>query len=268
MSRFSSSAAIISRPVVEPWPSSIIPSFTDAVLSPWIASQESSCCESYGPFEANGSSAAFAAFAPKTAPTVENATISAPPPLRNVLRESSRSCRKPVTLLPSLRHHGGGLLDRRQDARIGATTAEMAVHGGADLVLGRVLRRRQKIGGLDHHAVLAVAAMRHLHVDPRLLQRMQRRRSRRRTPLLRPQGRQALERRDRLAGDRSHRSDARADLLAVQQHRARAALRETAAEARAVQMQLVVQDVEQRSVKARGHAVHETVHLDLELARQ
>ena len=39
----------------------------------------------------------------------------------------------------------------------------MAVHRGADLILGRVLRRRQKIGRLDHHPVLAVAAVRHLH---------------------------------------------------------------------------------------------------------
>src|SRR5262249_28746363 len=33
-------------------------------------------------------------------------------------------------------------------------------------------------------------------------------------------------------------------------------------------MELVVQDVEERCVEAGGHVVHETVHLDLELARQ
>ena len=35
-----------------------------------------------------------------------------------------------------------------------------------------------------------------------------------------------------------------------------------------VQVQLVVQDVEQRSIEARGHVVHESVDLDLELTRQ
>src|ERR1700674_5128773 len=107
----------------------------------------------------------------------------------------------PSWLLPSLRHHGGGLLDRRQDARIGSTTAEMAVHGGADLILGRILRRAQEVRSLDHHPVLAIAAVRDLNVDPRLLQRMQRRARARRATLLRPQGRQALERRDLLARD-------------------------------------------------------------------
>src|SRR5262249_18174052 len=57
------------------------------------------------------------------------------------------------------------------------------------------------------------------------------------------------------------------DLLAVHQHRARAALGQPAAEARPAQVQLVVQDVQQRRVQARGHLVHETVHLDLQLAR-
>src|SRR5262249_14341504 len=50
------------------------------------------------------------------------------------------------------------------------------------------------IGGLDHHPVLAVAALRHLHVDPRLLQRMQVRRRGRRPALGRIESRQALER--------------------------------------------------------------------------
>ena len=70
-----------------------------------------------------------------------------------------------------------------------------------------------------------------------------------------------------LPRDGRDRCHAGTDLLAVQQHRAGTALRETATEARPVQVQLVVQDVEERGVEARGHVVHETVHLDLELAR-
>src|SRR5262249_2516889 len=87
------------------------------------------------------------------------------------------------------------------------------------------------------------------------------------TALFRPESRQALERRDGLAGHGSHRCHTGTDLLSVEQHRAGTALCETAAEARPVQMQLVVQDVEERCVEARGPAVHETVHLDLQLAR-
>ena len=135
--------------------------------------------------------------------------------------------------------------------RIGPATAEMAVHRGPDLRLGRTLRGRQQIGGLDHHPVLAVTAVRHLHIDPRLLQRMQSSRSRSsRATRRRPHRRHTLERRDRLPAHSGNRRHTRTDLLAVQQHRAGAALRETAAEARAVQMQLVVQDVQ--AVVCRG----------------
>ena len=40
-------------------------------------------------------------------------------------------------------HHGRGLLDRGQDSRIGPTAAQMPVHRRADLILGRILRRRK-----------------------------------------------------------------------------------------------------------------------------
>src|SRR5438128_10756807 len=98
-----------------------------------------------------------------------NPTISAPPPFRNVLRENSRSCSRPVISLPTLRHRSSSLLDRRQNPRIGPTAAQVAVHRRPDLIFGRILRRREQISSLDHHPVLAVTTMRHLHVDPRLL---------------------------------------------------------------------------------------------------
>src|SRR5207248_10313147 len=59
----------------------------------------------------------------------------------------------------------------------------------------------------------------------------------------------------------------RTNLLAVQQHRASATLRQAAPEARTMQVELVVQDVQERCIAARGRAVHETVDLDLQLAR-
>src|SRR5690349_485211 len=102
-----------------------------------MISHESTAVWSYGPFDAKGSSpvAAFAALAPRPAPRKLKPTIIAPPPFRNDVRENSRSWRRPVISLASLRHHSGGLLDRRQDPRVGATAAEMAVHRRADLIL-------------------------------------------------------------------------------------------------------------------------------------
>src|SRR5438105_9640624 len=115
----------------------------------------------------------------------------------------------------------------------------MAIHRLPDLQLGGVLRRRQQVRSLDDHAVLAITALRHLQLDPGLLQRMDRGRCTRRAALLRPESRKALERRDRLAADCGNRTDTTPDLLPVQQHRASATLGKTAAEARAVQVELV-----------------------------
>ena len=59
---------------------------------------------------------------------------------------------------------------------------------------------RQKLGALDRHAVVAVAALRRLHVDERLLQRMHRGRLGQ-SLLPRVERRQAFERGQRLALD-------------------------------------------------------------------
>ncbi len=48
-SMFSSSAAIMRSPVIAPWPSSTLPSLTDAVLSSLMTIQESIWLESAGP---------------------------------------------------------------------------------------------------------------------------------------------------------------------------------------------------------------------------
>ena len=175
MSMSSSSAASIRSPVVAPWPISTRPVRIDAVLLAWIARNESTWPRSGGPFDENGLSTAFAAFAPTRrrceADDQRAAALSRTLAGELLLVESSRSSRT------CLCHHCRGLLDRGQDSRIRPAAAQMPVHRRADLVLGRVLRRREQVSGLDHHAVLAIAAMRHLHVDPRLLQRMQRRSS-------------------------------------------------------------------------------------------
>ena len=77
-----------------PWPSSTRPVLIVAVLSLWIVTHESIEFGSYGALLANGLSAACAL--PASAPSELKPTISAPPPFRNVRRESS--------LLEDLRH--------------------------------------------------------------------------------------------------------------------------------------------------------------------
>src|SRR5262249_54151656 len=59
----------------------------------------------------------------------------------------------------------------------------------------------------------------------------------------------------------------RADLLAVQEHRAGTTLREATAEPGAVQVELVVQDVQERRIKAGAHSMSEAVDLDLDAVR-
>jgi hypothetical protein len=74
-----------------------------------------------------------------------------------------------------------------------ATVTQVAVHGAADFRLGGAWIARQEFAALDQHAVDAVAALRRLHVDEGLLQRMQGR-CRREVSLLRIPGREPLER--------------------------------------------------------------------------
>ena len=89
VSMSSSSAAIVIRAVVEPWPSSIRPERSDAVLSAWIIRNESTAFGFPGPGLANGSNEAACALPARPAPTALRPTIIAPPPLTNDLRENS-----------------------------------------------------------------------------------------------------------------------------------------------------------------------------------
>src|SRR5689334_9687379 len=190
---FSSSAVICAYAVLaEPCPSSTLPVRSTIVLSGWISSHDVGSA---------GSSvvsvlAPFATLAPIPEPTALSATTMPPAPLTNFERESvapkmSMVCSSIALISRPLRHRLGGALDRLENGRVRATTAQMAVHRLLDLQLGRVLRRRQQICGLDQHAVLAVAALRHLGLDPRLLQRVQRGHGARGATFLRPQRGQA-----------------------------------------------------------------------------
>ena len=132
-------------------------------------------------------------------------------------------------------------------------------HALPDLRVGRVrVAIEQRLRGQDL-PVLAEAALRHLLVDPGLLHRVQ-------LAVLR----QPFERGDLGALHRGHRPDARPHRLALDEHRAGAALAEAAAEARALQAEVVAQDVEQRRrrVDVHGCALPFTFSVMLLIARQ
>ena len=120
----------------------------------------------------------------------------------------------------------------------------------------------EQFGRLDHHPVLAEAALRSLLLDPGLLDRVKRvfRFVRREALLLCPSRGQTFERGDFLVGDARDRRNAGAHFLAVDQNGAGSALRESAAELRTDQLEIVAQNVEQRSVVGRLHLAPDSIH--------
>src|SRR5919205_3712369 len=97
----------------------------------------------------------------------------------------------------------GSLLDGGADALIGSATADIACHGVVDVVVRRVRRLLQERRRLHDLAGLAIAALRHIQVAPRLLHRMI------------AVGRQAFDGRHGFAGDLLEGRRARARRIAV-----------------------------------------------------
>src|SRR6267378_4322996 len=131
----------------------------------------------------------------------------------------------------------------------------MVVQGLLDLALARAgIAVEQRLGGHDH-AVAAIAALAGLLLDEGALQRVE---------LV--DRAQSLERGDGSLRSGRHRHRAGARGLAVDQHGARAALGEPAAELRAVQLQVVAQDVKERRVgRDRRHLSRRAVHPQCEV---
>src|SRR5688500_11797530 len=161
---------------------------------------------------------------------IENVTTSAPEDFKKSRRENFS-----IFMIVSSRHHFGRALHRLDDARVRAAAAQVAGERLPDLVVARALVGREQRGGFHDHAVDAVAALHRLLLDEGLLQRVR--------PL---RGAQPFERDDLLAGGGRDRHAARAHGPAVDVHRTGAALREAASEARAVEIEIVAQRVEQR----------------------
>src|SRR5215467_11272988 len=102
--------------------------------------------------------------------------------------------------------HPRGDLDGGMDAYVGATSADVAVHGVIDLRVGGFGRFGQERSGLHDLSALAVAALGDVEFLPCDLTGM------------RASGAKAFDGRDLLARDGAERSDATADGFAVQMH--------------------------------------------------
>src|SRR6267143_2128813 len=181
---------------------------------------------------------AFGVNAAPAAPSAEWAApvlkpMRSPPPsaalaLRNCRRERSTAMSGPFL---------GGVLDSLADSHIRATATDVPRHGGVDIAIGRVgLGGEQRRCGHDL-AGLAIAALRHLQLDPGLLDL-----------LAGGGGSDGLDRRDALAGRGRDRRDARAHRLAIKMDRARTAQSEAATEFRAGHSEHIPNHPKQRRV--------------------
>ena len=129
------------------------------------------------------------------------------------------------------------MLDRSADALIGAASADIARHGGVDVVIRRLRRVLQQRRRRHDLAGLAVAALHHLQLQPRLLQGRALRRLADR-----------LDRGDRALADAVDRGDAGPRRRAVDMHGASAAQRLAATELGPGHAEHLAQHPQQRGV--------------------
>jgi hypothetical protein len=137
---------------------------------------------------------------------------------------------------------------RSVDAWEGAATTNVGNSGRKLRIAGRWIRGQQSANGHDH-AGLAIAALRNLVIDPRLLN-----------------GRwsacaQALDGRDVRIGHRSNGNNATAGGFAVHVYGASPASGDAAPELRACQIQFVTNNPEERRVRFNVEVVDNAIHM-------
>jgi hypothetical protein len=138
-----------------------------------------------------------------------------------------------------------------QDARIHAAAADIALHGSPHVRVGSVRATiEQRCAGEDHSRS-AVAALKGRLVQECTLQRVE--------PV---SGGEPLDRRDIVADRIGQGGDACADDLAFEKHRADAAHALGAAELCAGEVQLLAEDVEERSLRLEGDLMRHPVDDD------
>src|SRR5712691_10491815 len=224
-SHCSSSATIIALQVKTPVPISVCPIrmvtvssgaiVIHALISGTVASRYHGCATT-------GVPAAFT-----VSRSTEKPSTIPPPTTAAVVRNSRRSmstvpsrssslsglfvfmsCSPRAQMVKTpLRAHAGGAMNRLADAMVRPTPARVR-DLRVDVRVGRLRRLLQQRDRRQDHPRLAVAALRHVELLPRELDRV------------RPVGRQAFDGRDRRAGRAAHRQQTRARRHALDQHRA------------------------------------------------
>src|SRR5580700_6527608 len=121
-------------------------------------------------------SASAAAGRTNNAPGMLKAKVSPAEPARKPRRDNAPFGLRSILPMNSLpmasRSLLGGALDGAEDAWISAATADIAIHVANDVVAARILVIRQQCRGLHDLPGLAITALRHLQIEPGLLQRM------------------------------------------------------------------------------------------------
>src|SRR2546422_5248812 len=216
----SSSASSIGSDVVTPWPISERSTTTTTLSSAPMRSHA---------FGAKG--AATAARAPFRPPAGGWEAMTGPAPATPAASRNSRRLICAALMSRSLR----GAMDGGADALVGAAATDVG-HRCVDVgVRGVRILREQRRGGHDLPR-LAIAALRHVFLDPRALHRV------------RAVLGQAFDRRHALAGDGGHGQHAGARRDAIQVDGAGAALGDAAAELGAGEPEGVTQHPEERRV--------------------
>src|SRR5262245_44412692 len=220
----SSSATIWPMARSVPWPPSILPKNSVTFPSRPIHNQESRSVGCFTPAVAPIAACARTS----VGPPIETAMTRAPVLCSIVRRDSENSVF--AFIGSSSRHRVGCTTHGAHDRRMRAASALEPLERRLDLGIGRLLLGVEERRRRHDPAVDAVAALRNLLLQERLLHRM--RLVRCAEPI------EGLDLVTRGIGDRRR---AGADRLAVEMHGARAALRQAAAEMRVRHAQIVAQ---------------------------
>src|SRR5439155_3066473 len=103
-------------------------------------------------------------------PTTSAPAVAAEEPMKRRRETGAMAC---VMSVSSCLVRLGGQVDRGAHAVVGAAAADVG-HRVVDVGVARVGLLLQQRGGRHQHARLAEAALRHVKLDPRLLQRVRR----------------------------------------------------------------------------------------------
>src|SRR5579859_2310325 len=144
-------------------------------------------------------------------------------------------------------------MDRLPNSFIGAASAEVAVHGLRDLVVGRIRCLRQQRGRRHNLAGLAVSALRDLFGNPRLLQHVQ------------AVGTEAFDRSYALACGLRYRSRARTDRISIKVNGASPTQSSAASKFCTGEFQRVAQNPEQRCLRRDAYLFFTTVNAKVEV---